>query len=244
MIRSLRFIDALLADAEERANQNRAVQEWLKSLVKIAYDAVNVLKELKYESLRHRAMELKRTVCCSFSFSTYIAFCWRMGSKVRKIKLKLKLINQEVSELGLVSMSGVTAALPAAARDTRSRQTDSIVAPVSGRAIDESKIVEMFLNPSEKVVSVLPIIGMGGLGKTTFPKSICSNKEINKYFEKKVLVCVPKKFPTLELFKLILVQLMKERLKWMIGMPSLKKIWNQLGGKDISLFLMMCGNCD
>lgn len=198
MIRSLRFIDALLADAEERANQNRAVQEWLKSLVKIAYDAVNVLKELKYESLRHRAMEsqnqLKRTVCCSSSFSTYIAFCWRMGSKVRKIKLKLKLINQEVSELGLVSRSGVTAALPAAARDTRSRQTDSIVAPVFGRAIDESKMAEMFLNPSEKVVSVLPIIGMGGLGKQLFLNRYAVIRKLINILRKKCWFVYPKNF--------------------------------------------------
>lgn len=194
MIRSLCFIDALLADAEERANQNRAVQEWLKSLVKIAYDAVNVLKELKYESLRHRAMELKRTVCCSSSFSTYIAFCWRMGSKVRKIKLKLKLINQEVSELGLVSRSGVTAALPAAARDTRSRQTDSIVAPVFGRAIDESKMAEMFLNPSEKVVSVLPIIGMGGLGKQLFLNRYAVIRKLINILRKKCWFVYPKNF--------------------------------------------------
>nr|XP_027076010.1 putative disease resistance protein RGA3 isoform X2 [Coffea arabica] len=250
MTRSLRFINALLADAEERQqNQDRGVQEWLKSLEEVAYDAGNVLDELNYESLRHQVEsrnQHKRKVCCFFSFSnTNLAFRWRMASKVRGIKLKLNEINQEASDLGLFERAVMTAALPAAADagDKRNRQTDSVVAPMIGRADDESKIVKMLLSPSEKVVSCLPITGMGGLGKTTLAKSIYNNKQIDEHFNKKIWVCVSKKAPILDLFKLILLQLtekkveVEEKVEVEDRNVIVGKIGNQLGGKRYFLVL-------
>ncbi|XP_071934810.1 putative disease resistance protein RGA4 [Coffea arabica] len=213
MTRSLRLINAVLADAEAKQNQDGAVQEWLNSLEEVAYDADNVLDELHYESLRHQVESRNRhklKVCCFFSFSNInLALRWRMASKVRDIKDKLNEINQRAHGLLLVSRAVVTAALPAAppAGDTRNRQTDSVVAPMVGRADDESKIVKMLLSPSEKVVSVLPINGMGGLGKTTLAKSIYNNHQIDGHFQKKIWVCVSEKVPRVELFKLILGQL-------------------------------------
>ncbi|CDP21941.1 unnamed protein product [Coffea canephora] len=244
MTRSLRFINALLADAVERQqNQDRGVQEWLKSLEEVAYDAGNVLDELNYESLRHQVEsrnQHKRKVCCFFSFSNInLAFRWRMASKVRGIKLKLNEINQEASDLGLVGRAVMTAALPAAADagDKRNRQTDSVVAPMIGRADDESKIVKMLLSPAEKVVSCLSITGMGGLGKTTLAKLIYNNKQIDGHFDIKIWVCVSKKVPIEELFKLILVQLTKEKVEVDDRNVIVGKIRNQLEGKRYFLVL-------
>ncbi|CDP20724.1 unnamed protein product [Coffea canephora] len=220
MTHYLGFIKDVLADAEEWQNQSRGVQRWLNSLEEVAYDAQNVLDELHYESLRHQVEFRNRhklKVCCFFSFSNInLAFRWRMASKVRDVKLKLKEINQQARDFGLDSKSVVPAALPAAPAvgGTRGRQTDSVVAPMVGRADDELNILEMLLSPSKKVVSVLPIIGMEGLGKTTLAKSIYNNKQIDALFDKKIWVCVSKKVPIEELFKLILGQLMKEKVLW------------------------------
>ncbi|CDP21545.1 unnamed protein product [Coffea canephora] len=241
MTRSLRLIKGVLADAEAKQNQDGAVQEWLKSLEEVAYEADNVLDKLHYEALRHQVESRNRhklKVCCFFSFSNInLAFRWRMASKVRDIKDKLKGINQEARDLGLVDRAVVTAALPPAAGDTRNRQTDSVVAPMVGRADDESKIVKMMLSPSEKVVSVLPINGMGGLGKTTLAKSIYNNLQIDGQFEKKVWVCVSKKVPIVELFKLILVSLTGEKVEVDVRDVIVGKIRNQLGGKRYFLVL-------
>ncbi|XP_027159078.1 putative disease resistance protein RGA3 [Coffea eugenioides] len=243
MTRTLSFINALLADAEERQqNQDRGVQEWLKSLEEVAYDAGNVLDELNYESLRCKVEsrnQLKSKVCCFFSCSNSVGFRWRMASKVRDIKLKLNEINQEADGLGLIGRAVMTAALPAAADagDRRNRQTDSVAVPMTGRADDESKIVKMLLSPSEKVVSCLPITGMGGLGKTTLAKSIYNNHQIDGHFQKKLWVCVSKKVPVVELFKLILVQLTGEKVEVDDRNVIVGKIQNQLEGKRYFLVL-------
>ncbi|CDP19736.1 unnamed protein product [Coffea canephora] len=192
MTRTLHLIQGVLADAEERQNQNQAVLAWLECLEEVAYDATNVLDELHYESLRQQVESRNRHKL-----------------KVRDVKLKLNGIYQDARGLGLVSREVLTAALPAApdVGDTRNRQTDSVLVPMTGRADDESKIVKILLSPSEKVVSVLPINGMGGLGKTTLAKSIYNNHQIDGQFKKKLWVCVSKKVPVVELFKLILGQL-------------------------------------
>ncbi|CDP21249.1 unnamed protein product, partial [Coffea canephora] len=226
MSRTLTFINALLADAEERQqNQDRGVQEWLKSLEEVAYDAGNVLDELNYESLRCKVEsrnQLKSKVCCFFSCSN-----------------SLNEINQEADGLGLISRAVMTAALPAAADagDKRNRQTDSVAVPMTGRADDESKIVKMLLSPSEKVVSCLPITGMGGLGKTTLAKSIYNNHQIDGHFQKKLWVCVSKKVPVVELFKLILVPLTGEKVEVDDRNVIVGKIQNQLEGKRYFLVL-------
>ncbi|CDP21436.1 unnamed protein product [Coffea canephora] len=162
-----------------------------------------------------------------------------MASKVRDVKLKLKEINQQARDFGLDSKSVVPAALPAAPAvgGTRGRQTDSVVAPMVGRADDELNILEMLLRPSEKVVSVLPIIGMGGLGKTTLAKSIYNNQQIDGHFDKKIWVCVSKKVPIEELFKLILVQLTEEKVEVEDRNVIVGKIRNHLGGKRYFLVL-------
>ncbi|XP_027081611.1 putative disease resistance protein RGA3 [Coffea arabica] len=162
-----------------------------------------------------------------------------MASKVRDVKLKLKEINQEANGLGLVSRLVMTAALPAAPAvgDIGNRQTDSVLVPIIGRADDESNILKILLSPSEKVVFVLPIFGMGGLGKTTLAKSIYNNQQIDGQFEKKLWVCVSKKVPVVELFKLMLVQLMKRKVEVDDRNVIVEDIQNQLGGKRYLLVL-------
>ncbi|XP_027151315.1 putative disease resistance protein RGA3 [Coffea eugenioides] len=241
MTLSLGFIKDVLADAEEKQNQSSGVQRWLKCLEEVAYDAENVLDELHYESLRHQVESRnrpKRKVCCFFSFSNInLAFRWRMASKVRDVKLKLNGIYQEANGLLLFSRAVVPAALPAAVGDTRNRQTDSVLAPMVGRADDESEIVKILLSLSEKVVSVLPITGMGGLGKTTLAKSIYNKKQVDSHFEKKIWVCVSDNFEVTRLLKMILESLTERN----DGMTSrdviVRKIREQLVGKKYLLVL-------
>ncbi|KAK8998465.1 hypothetical protein V6N11_083854 [Hibiscus sabdariffa] len=52
--KTLRGIDAVLADAEEKQVMNRSVKIWLEDLKVLADDANNILDEFAYEELRRK----------------------------------------------------------------------------------------------------------------------------------------------------------------------------------------------
>ncbi|CDP22268.1 unnamed protein product, partial [Coffea canephora] len=235
-------IQGFLADADGKMHSPE-VRDWLKELEDEVFKADNVLDELHYDNLRrevkYRNQLTKKKVCFFFSFFNAIGFSSSLASRIRDINTNLKRINQQANDLGLVIKYQIEAALPAdAAGATASRQTDSIVVPnVVGRAGDESKIVEMLLT-SEKVLSVIPITGPGGLGKTTLAKSVYNNPKIDGHFGQKIWVCVAKEhIKIIELFKLILVQLTQDEVKVDDREVIVKKIGEKLKGQRYFLVL-------
>ncbi|KAK7857147.1 putative disease resistance protein rdl5, partial [Quercus suber] len=54
---------------------------------------------------------------------------------------------------------------------------------IVGRGCDVSKIVNMLTNASNQRISILPIMGMAGLGKTTLAKEVYNNELIRKHFD-------------------------------------------------------------
>ncbi|KAK1280077.1 putative disease resistance protein RGA4 [Acorus gramineus] len=52
---TLTTIEAVLADAEERRVKDRALDNWLKKLRDVAYQADNVLDDFRIEALRREA---------------------------------------------------------------------------------------------------------------------------------------------------------------------------------------------
>ncbi|CDP20339.1 unnamed protein product [Coffea canephora] len=234
------MIQGFLADADGKMH-TQGVREWLKQLEDEVFKADNVLDELNYDNLRrevkYRNQPMKKKVCFFFSFFNAIGFSSSLASKIRDINTSLERINRQANNLGLVRKHQKEAAPPADA--AASRQTDSILVPnVVGRVDDESKIVDMLLSPSEKVLSVIPITGPGGLGKTTLAKSVYNNPKIDGHFGQKIWVCVAKEhIKIMELFKLILVQLTQEEVKVDNREVIVKKIGEKLKGQRYFLVL-------
>ncbi|CDP17344.1 unnamed protein product [Coffea canephora] len=167
---SVAMIQAVLADAEKKQICDQAVQLWLRRLEGVAFDAENLLDELNYEVLRCQLVGKVRSFILSSDIN--IVFQWRMASKIRDINKKLNKINKEASDFRLVRNQGKTFPPSTTAKVTLNRETDSVVGHnVVGRAKDETSLVETLLSLSEKAVSVIPILGMGGLGKTTLAQS-------------------------------------------------------------------------
>ncbi|XP_027155202.1 putative disease resistance protein RGA3 [Coffea eugenioides] len=234
-------IRGILADADGKMHIP-GVKNWLKQLEGELFEVENVLDKLNYETL-HREVkyrnQLKKKVCFFFSYFNTIGSRSRLASKIREINMNLERINRQANDLGLVFRFQIEAALPAAAGATTSRHTDSILVPnVVGRVHDESKIVDMLLSPLTRVLSVIPMTGMGGLGKTTLAKLVYNDPKIDGHFGQKIWVCVAKEqIKIMELFKLILVQLTREEVKVDDRDVIVKKIGEKLKGQRYFLVL-------
>nr|XP_023915196.1 putative disease resistance protein RGA3 [Quercus suber] len=193
--KSVEMIQDVLADAERRQVSDRSVMRWLQRLKDVAYDADDVLDELAYEVLRRKVEirnHMKRKVCFFFSFSNPAVFHFKMANKVKRIRESLKEINDEASQFGLAK-GGPTNANPGIIpnRETTSSLHQS---EIVGREDDASKIVDLLLNATNEPLSVIPIIGMAGLGKTTLAKLVYNNELVNKHFDETIWVCVSDNF--------------------------------------------------
>ncbi|KAF2296409.1 hypothetical protein GH714_037792 [Hevea brasiliensis] len=169
------MIRAVLQDAEEQQTKREPVKLWLKKLREVAYEAEDVLDELAYENLR-RKVEMQE----------------QSGSGVKNINELLNKIKNEAMGYGLQVVTK-DRIMPQIDLD---RVTDSVLDdPVVGREADVSKIVNL-LNCSndQQVLTIVSIVGMGGLGKTTLAKLVCQEVMEKKFFDLKIWVCVSDNF--------------------------------------------------
>ncbi|KAK5833058.1 hypothetical protein PVK06_016869 [Gossypium arboreum] len=62
-------------------------------------------------------------------------------------------------------------------------------------------------NLSENQIAVIPIVGMGGLGKTTVAQLIYNDPRVDKWFDRKAWVCVSEEFDAFKVTKTILEEI-------------------------------------
>ncbi|XP_043712468.1 putative disease resistance RPP13-like protein 1 [Telopea speciosissima] len=135
----------------------------------------------------------------------------RFGSKVRDMDQRLKSVALEGVALGLNSSIGSGSIRP---RVFSQRPPTSSLVNTSncfGREEDMKEIFGWLLSdntpsPSNNVnnFSVLPIVGMGGVGKTTLAQLVYNDERVEKHFGMKAWVCVSEDFDVVRLTKEIL----------------------------------------
>ncbi|TYJ38234.1 hypothetical protein E1A91_A05G429900v1 [Gossypium mustelinum] len=202
----LRMIEAFLQDAEEKQTENTSVKVWLERLEDDAYEAVDVLDEFAYEILRRKAEirnQIRRKVLDFLSSKNFILFRLKMANKIKDILTLLDDLKNLASQYGL-QQRAIAHITPVPAyggpkMETISYRGDS---NIIGRKRDVSKVVNLLVNPKDKqVVSVVPIVGMAGLGKTTLAKLVYDDLNVKMHFNVKFWVCVSDQFDVKRILK-------------------------------------------
>ena len=102
------------------------------------------------------------------------------------------------------------------------RHTSSVVfeKTILGRDQDKEKIIDKLLSSEAgNHVSVMPIVGMGGVGKTTLAQLVYNSPRVRQSFEKHAWVCVSENFDIKTMTRNIItsltsVQCMKYMTEW------------------------------
>ncbi|GLT37349.1 hypothetical protein SLA2020_116700 [Shorea laevis] len=205
------MIRAVLEDADRKQVGDSAVKLWLENLRDVAREAEDVLDEAVYERLKQEVQiqtKMKKKVCLFFSFSNPFIFRLKMANKINNLIASIVEINEEATQFGLQSRH--------ATHEPRSNPQTAYSSPgycprVMGREDDVSKIVDLLIDPSNKEpLSVISVVGMGGLGKTTLAKSVQNHEKIVRYFSKIMFICVSEDFVVKRILKEMLESLTKE----------------------------------
>ncbi|XP_039171671.1 putative disease resistance protein RGA3 [Eucalyptus grandis] len=196
---TVKTIQTMLLDAEKKQWESKQVKLWLVRLKDVLYDAQDLLDDVATEDLRRKVTPGNNM--SNFSKSNQLAQPYKVAKRIQEIRKKLDWIAKDREFRLEEHRSEANVAI------VRRRTTDSFVRKedIIGRQIDEGKIMESLLDSSSRgSVSVVPIVGMGGIGKTTLARLAYNNDEVTKYFELKMWVCVSDVFDRDFLIKEIL----------------------------------------
>ncbi|XP_062115467.1 putative disease resistance RPP13-like protein 1 [Humulus lupulus] len=184
--------DLLLIDAEEKLIKDQAVRKWLDDLKDTIYDADDLVYMIETEALEKKLEGESQSsyACCKVLMklipTPFTTFDKAIQPQIEEIleKLKLHLENKD----------------PCLKRIEKQKHPERVCAPlleesdVYGRDVEKEVIIKLLLSndtiDNGDKLSVIPIVGMGGIGKTTLAQLAYNDDRVNKWFDTKVWVTV------------------------------------------------------
>ncbi|KAL5059307.1 hypothetical protein RYX36_030911 [Vicia faba] len=197
---TLSIIRSLLLDAEEKKNQRPALREWLRQIQDICDDADDVLDEFRLQLKLKQDVEdsgsTRRKVRRYVSSSNPLAFRFRMAHQIKDIRGRLNKAAADGARFALVTID-VEPRLAVQSREMTHSHVD--ISSVIGREKDKEAIIKLLKPPhphtvGDKSLCVIPIVGIGGLGKTTLAKFLFNDQRIDQLFQLKMWVSVSEDF--------------------------------------------------
>ncbi|KAM3691022.1 hypothetical protein ACB094_09G163100 [Castanea mollissima] len=205
--RTMSTIQAVLLDAEEKQVKNPGLIVWLGQLKDVFHDATDVLDEFECEALRRQVVKTYGNTwdqvrdSISYSSLNLLGFGRKMSHKIKGIRESLEELEEDRALFNLQVRSEDQNIVH------RERETHSFVpdSDVIGRVDDKQKIIYLLMHPGNNSnVSVIFIVGIGGLGKTTLAQWVYNDRRIATNFDLRIWVCVSEDISVLKLAKEIL----------------------------------------
>ncbi|XP_009775465.1 disease resistance protein RGA2-like [Nicotiana tabacum] len=191
--KTLITIRDVLLDAEEQQIKNHELTNWLEELKDVLYVADDFLDEIQtYGQQRQR---LKSKVGILLSPFKLILFRYKMSHKIKEIRGRLDSIAADKAKFHLSERS--------IALEMKRDLTYSFILPsdVVGRRNESEEIVEVLMqeNGFDECLSVVSIVGIGGVGKTTLAKLVYRDERVVKHFPLRIWLCASQDFDVIKL---------------------------------------------
>ncbi|KAH0777159.1 hypothetical protein KY290_008570 [Solanum tuberosum] len=166
------------------------------------------------------------------------AFCLNIKEKLEDTIETLKDLQEQIVDLGLTEQFGSTK------QETRTPSTSLVDdSDIFGRQSEIEDLIGRLLceDASGKNLTVVPIVGMGGLGKTTLAKAIYHDERVKNHFGLKAWYCVSEPYDALRITKGLIQEIdsqdvhnnlnqlqvkLKENLKGKKFLIVLDDVWN------------------
>ncbi|KAJ1276074.1 hypothetical protein BS78_05G186200 [Paspalum vaginatum] len=177
---TLESVAALLNDAERRSIEEEAVLLWLKRLKGAMYAIDDMIDEFEAAGTKSSASASKfgaMIPCLTIGPKIKIA------NKMKKMRGKLEHITKQHKDFSFTAGGTSNVVEQAATDDTRETSSAVEEAIIVGRTEEKQKIVASLSdeNLAQEEITILPIYGFGGMGKTTLAKLVFNDAQFNDY---------------------------------------------------------------
>nr|KYP39586.1 Putative disease resistance RPP13-like protein 1 [Cajanus cajan] len=186
----LRVVRAVLDDAEKKQITDSNVNHWLTTLKDLVYQADDLLDHVSTKAATQKKVR-------NFSRFSNRKIITKLEDVVVRLENVLRL--KEILDLKEIAVeNSVPWKVPSTSLEDGSH--------IYGRDDDKEAIIKLLLENSSdgEEVSVIPIVGMGGVGKTTLTQLVYNDDSLKEIFDFKAWVCVSEEFDILNVTKIIL----------------------------------------
>nr|XP_009796238.1 PREDICTED: LOW QUALITY PROTEIN: putative disease resistance RPP13-like protein 1 [Nicotiana sylvestris] len=235
-------LQAVLCDAEIKQTSNPYVNQWLNELQDAVDSAENLIEEINYEVLRvkvegqHQNLaETSNKQVSDLNLCLSDEFFLNIKEKLEGTTKTLEELEKQIGRLGLKDY------LVSGKQETRGPSTSLIdESHIFGRQNEIEILVDCLLsvNADGKTYSVIPIVGMAGVGKTTLAKAVYNNKKLKDHFDLKAWFCVSEQYDASRITKGLLQEIGSFDLKVDNNLNQLQiKLKESLKGKKFLIVL-------
>ena len=206
-------IDALAHHAEQKQFRDQHVKSWLVAVKVAVLDAEDLLDDIDYELSKCKvdAESESQTYTCkvlNFFKSHVRSFDKDIKSRMEQLLDSLEFLSNQKGDLGLKNASGVGVGSGLGGELSHKSPSTSFLSEsvFYGRDDDKEIILNRMISDTHNCnqLSILSIVGLGGLGKTILAQHVYHHSGIEDIFDIKAWVCVSDEFDVFKVSRAII----------------------------------------